>query len=112
MAYITMVKKIKRNGHPCGKCRDIEARLKREGLYEHIDRVVIADETDPESEGMRLAQIYDVNRAPFFLAANDDGEINTYTVYYRLVREVLKPLNQMEKSMDNLLDAVHELDFV
>lgn len=95
MSYITMVKRIKRNGHPCGKCRDIEARLKREGLFGHINRVVVADENDPDSEGMRLANIYDVNRAPFFLTANERGQIDTYTVYYRLVREVLKPLQQV-----------------
>jgi len=91
MAFITMVKKLGRDGQPCAKCRDVEARMRREGLFEQIDRVVIAQEGDLDSEGMRLAQIYQVDRAPFFLVADSTGDVQIYTVYFKLLRDVLKP---------------------
>lgn len=91
MAFITMVKKLTRDGQPCAKCRDVEARMRREGLFEQIDRVVIAQEGDLDSEGMRLAQIYQVERAPFFLVADPAGDVRVYTVYFKLLRDVLKP---------------------
>lgn len=96
MAYITMVKKIKRNGQPCSKCRDIENRLRREEYINQIDRIVIAEHDDPESEGMRLSRLYNVRVTPFFVASNENGEISIYTVYNRFVREVLKPAKQVE----------------
>ncbi|AKH20165.1 hypothetical protein [Sedimenticola thiotaurini] len=91
MAFITMVKKLGRDGQPCAKCRDVEARMRREGLFEQIDRVVVAQEGDLDSEGMRLAQIYQVERAPFFLVADSNGDVQIYTVYFKLLREVLRP---------------------
>lgn len=113
MAYITMVKKILRDGQPCAKCRDVEARLKREGYYDLLDRVVIAEEGNLGSEGMRLAEIYQVDRAPFFLVADASGEVQVYTVYYRFVKEVLKKSQEaVAPSIKDLMDLTPELDFV
>ncbi len=112
MAYITMVKKILRSGQPCAKCRDVEARLKREGLYERIDRVVIAEEGNLDSEGMRLAEIYRVDRAPFFLVADESGNVQVHTVYYRFVKEVLKKHQNGAPGIQDLMDITPELDFV
>ena len=64
---ITFVKKILADGTPCAKCADVEARLVDAGRMSRIDRVVIADERDPESEGMRLARRHGVATAPFFI---------------------------------------------
>ncbi len=56
--YITMVKKIKEDGTPCRKCEEVEQHLHKEGLFDKINNIVIADERDPKSEGMQLARIY------------------------------------------------------
>lgn len=103
MAFITMVKKLTRDGQPCAKCRDVEARLHREGLFEQIDRVVIAQEGDLGSEGMRLAEIYQVDRVPFFLVADGCGDVRVYTVYFKLLREVLKPAREKGPALADLL---------
>ncbi|MCW8975998.1 MAG: hypothetical protein OQL10_09800 [Sedimenticola sp.] len=111
MAFITMVKKQTRDGQPCAKCRDVEARMRREGLFDQIDRVVIAQEGDLSSEGMRLAEIYQVDRAPFFLVANSSGEVQVYTVYFKLLRDVLKPVKAKPSALSDLLTAAPAADF-
>ncbi len=62
MSHITLVKKIKADGEPCKKCRQVVDRLLAEGLMERIDRVVTADARDLHSEAMRLAARYGVQR--------------------------------------------------
>ena len=54
--HITLVKKIKADGSPCRKCAEVQERLEKDGLIDKIDQIIIADERDPESEGMQLAQ--------------------------------------------------------
>ncbi|MGH8579668.1 MAG: hypothetical protein ACREVK_05930 [Gammaproteobacteria bacterium] len=54
MPAITLVKKITADGLPCRKCAEVEVRLRESGLWARIDRVVIADKRDSDSEGMRL----------------------------------------------------------
>ncbi|WP_428603089.1 hypothetical protein [Sedimenticola sp.] len=112
MAFITMVKKLTRDGQPCAKCRDVEARMRREGLFDQIDRVVIAQEGDLSSEGMRLAEIYQVDRAPFFLVADDNGDVQIYTVYFKLLRDVLKPIKEKRPSLSDLLSPAPAADFI
>lgn len=93
---ITFVKKILANGQPCAKCADVESRLKDSGQMSRIDRIVVADERDPKSEGMRLAEHHDVASAPFFIVDNateaDSGGVEPtttiYTVYLRFVRDM------------------------
>jgi hypothetical protein len=53
--HVTMVKKRLANGQPCEKCVQAEELLKRRGLWERIDQVIWADESDPSSAGMKLA---------------------------------------------------------
>lgn len=88
--HISFVKKIKVDGSPCRKCQDVEQRLKDAGLYDKINQVVIADETDPQSEGMQLARQYRVETAPFFIVEDDDGETEIYTIYFKFLKEVLQ----------------------
>lgn len=90
-AAITMVVKRARDGKHCVKCRDIELRLRGEGLIDRISRVVVADACDPRSEGIRLAARYRIDRAPFFLVETPDGCVRPCTVYLRLRREVRRP---------------------
>ena len=111
---ITFVKKALVSGEPCAKCRDVEERLERSGLMSRIDRVVVADECDETSEGMRLARRHDVDRAPFFIVV--DGERTTvYTVYLKFVRDVFggepTPESEVEEARD-LLRAHPDLDLI
>lgn len=89
---ITLVKKIKADGSPCRKCADVEKRLLDSGQMTFIDEVVIADERDPHSLGMQLAQLYQLDLAPFFMVQTDDGMVKIYTVYFQFVKEVLQAL--------------------
>ena len=88
--YIKFIKKILANGDPCRKCADVEQRLRNADLYQKIDQIVIADETDPASEGMQLARQFKVETAPFFIVQRDDGTTEVYTVYFKFLREVLE----------------------
>ncbi len=86
---ITLVKKIKADGEPCKKCQEVEQRLTDSDLMDRIDQIVIADERDPESEGMKLAATHEVSLAPFFIVEDDDGNVTIYTIYFKFVKEVL-----------------------
>jgi len=109
---VTMVKKIRADGSPCRKCAEVESRLRESGLEDGIDRVVIADERDPDSEGMLLARRHRVDLAPFFIVTGADGSEHVYTVYYRLVKEVLnRPTTEQEEIAD-IMDNSPNLDFL
>jgi hypothetical protein len=100
---ITFVKKILADGSPCGKCRDVEARLKSGNHLASIDRILIADERDPDSEGMRLAAALNVDRAPFFVVENN-GKTITYTVFLKFLKEILQASDAAEDAQLLLAD--------
>lgn len=87
--HITFVKKILANGKPCQKCQDVEQRLIASDHMQQIDEILIADERDNESAGMKLAVEVNATRAPFFVVDTDDGERQVYTVYFKFAKEVL-----------------------
>ncbi|WP_163833727.1 hypothetical protein [Spartinivicinus ruber] len=89
---ITLVKKVMADGSPCKKCADVLQRLEKSGYIQHIDHIVEAHENDSTSEGMQLAQTLQVDKAPFFIVEQADGQQVVYTVYFKLVQEVLKHL--------------------
>ncbi|MCP5146060.1 MAG: hypothetical protein H6978_14720 [Gammaproteobacteria bacterium] len=91
---IIFVKKVLADGNPCRKCQDVEQRLQRGGWDRLISRVVVAEEANPDSEGMRIAREHGVDRAPFFVVHRADGQPEIHTIFLRLVREVLEPLGQ------------------
>ena len=107
---ITFVKKILASGEACQKCRDVEARLTDGGHWHAIDRVVIADERDPDSEGMQLAMQLGVERAPFFVVERD-GTTTVYTVYLKFLKDVLHKATRHE-SNEAVLRAHPELDLL
>ncbi|MDQ2075713.1 hypothetical protein [Marinimicrobium sp. ABcell2] len=88
---ITLVKKILPDGSPCRKCRDVENQLRTSGWIKKIDEVLEAHQTDPDSPGMQLARQYQVNKAPFFIVERENRKPEIYTVYLKLVKEVLEP---------------------
>lgn len=110
--HITFVKKILATGEPCAKCADVQERLEKTGQMERIDRVVIADERDPASEGMQLANKLKVARAPFFVVEEPDKEPQVYTVYFKFAKEVLgKSSSQTDEAKEILRDNP-DLDFI
>jgi thioredoxin-dependent adenylylsulfate APS reductase len=86
--HVTMIKKELADGSPCKKCIQAEEVLKRRGLWEHIDEVLFAKEADPASPGMQLAELHQVELAPFFVVKDGDKEI-VYTSVIELMRERL-----------------------
>ncbi len=108
---ITFVKKIKIDGSPCRKCAEVQSRLEKEGYFDKIDRTVIADERDMNSEGMQLAKQYAVNQAPFFIVEKEGKEPIVYTVYFKFINEILNGQTSEEDTAKDILDA-NDLDFL
>jgi hypothetical protein len=84
--HVTMVKKKLKDGSDCRKCADATEHLRSRGLLDKIDEVVWALEDDPSSPGMVLGARLGVDRAPFFVVRDDQGE-HVYTSVLQLVRE-------------------------
>jgi uncharacterized Zn finger protein len=91
---ITFVKKIFADGSPCKKCGEVMDKMETANQMRFIDEVVIADEADSDSQGMLLAKQYDVSKAPFFLVEDQEGNIEIYTIYFKLVKDVLNHLSE------------------
>ena len=109
---ITMVKKILDNGSPCRKCQEVDKRLTDGGYQNRINRVVIADERDPESEGMRLAKMHNVKLAPFFIVEDSNGNETIYTVYFKFVKEILNATTTEAEELSEIMDNNPDLDYI
>lgn len=90
MAHVTFVKKVLTNGELCQKCIEISERLEKDDTLDMINYIAIAEESNLESEGMQLAQKYQVGRAPFFIVEEDDGQILVFDIYFRFKRHMQK----------------------
>ncbi|MGH8120918.1 MAG: hypothetical protein ACRESK_09930 [Gammaproteobacteria bacterium] len=109
---ISMIKKIKEDGSPCRKCAEVEQRLKAAGLFSRIDQVIIADERDPDSAGMRLAAQFEVERAPFFLVEKEGESPRVYTVYLKFLKEVLGSTALEQDEAKDIMEKNPDLDFL
>jgi len=87
---ILMVKKILLDGSPCGKCAQAEEILRKRGYWERIDTLVIADESDSDSEGMKLAAEKNIELAPFFIVNDENGEERLYTRVFEFIKKELE----------------------
>lgn len=103
--HISMVKKIKADGSPCRKCAEVEKRLEDAGLAHRIDRIIIADERDPASEGMQLATQYQIERAPFFIVEETGKDPRIFTIYMKFLKEVLGADSTNEDAARDIMDA-------
>ncbi len=110
--HITLVEKIKADGSPCRKCAEVVDRLERAGLMGRIERVVVADERDPESEGMQLAARHRVDSAPFFIVTDDAGAERLYTSFFRFLKEVLGQNPRPEEETTEMMRQNPDLDFL
>lgn len=112
MTTILFVKKIKEDGSPCRKCVDVEARLVRANLMGRITRTVIADERNPDSEGMKLAAEHNVDAAPFFIVTDDAGRKTVFASYVQLLKTHLEaPVSEADEGKE-LLEKNSDLDFL
>src|SRR5262245_10226151 len=84
-----MVKKALAGGEDCRKCEEASDYLKARGLWDRVDEIVWAIEDDPDSPGMELGRRHGVDRAPFFIVRDGQGEPAIYTSVLQLVRERL-----------------------
>jgi hypothetical protein len=106
---ITFVKKIKLDGSPCRKCAEVAERLETAGLMNRIDRTILADERDPSSEGLRLADELGVHVAPFFIVTKGDSR-TVYTSYVKLLKEVLSVAPSEEDEVREIMENNRDQD--
>jgi hypothetical protein len=110
--HISMIKKIKKDGSPCRKCAEVEDRLVESGLIKRIDQVIIADERDPASEGMRMAEQYGIDRAPFFIVEEPGQAPRVYTIYLKFLKEVLGAEPTEHDQAREIMDNHQDLDYI
>jgi len=84
--HVTMVKKRLRDGSDCRKCAEATEYLQARGLWNRIDEILWAVEDEPESPGMVLGTRLGVDRAPFFVVRDANGE-SVYRSVLQLVRD-------------------------
>lgn len=90
MPHVTFVKKILANGDLCQKCFEVSERLDKDGTLDLINYIAIAEESNPDSEGMQLAAKHEVQRAPFFVVEEDDGSVQVFEIYFKFKRYMEK----------------------
>ena len=110
--HITFVKKIKTDGTECRKCIEVQSRLKKDGYIEKINTIVIADENDENSIGLKLAKKYAVEHAPFFIVEDDKNGIAIYTVYFKFIKEIFGNHATESDIAKDILDSENNLDFI
>jgi len=110
--HITMVKKIMKDGSPCRKCADVLSQLEENKLLDRIDKIIVADERDLNSEGMILAKEHNVDLAPFFMVEEDGQATKIYTVYFKFVKEVLAEGVNEQQEVKEIMDQNPDLDYL
>jgi hypothetical protein len=85
--------------------------MRAAGQLQRIDRVVIADEANDQSEGMLLAAEHNIDRAPFFIVERDGQQTEIYTVYFKFVTEVLDSETSEEEEIAEIMND-NDLDFL
>jgi phosphoadenosine phosphosulfate reductase len=86
--HVMMVKKRLLNGEPCRKCAEAEQMLRGRGLWPRIDRVVLAIEGDPTSEGYELGARFGMDNAPFYVLREDNGSEHAIASTLALIRRL------------------------
>lgn len=73
---------------------------------------MIADERDPESEGMLIAKKHNVSLTPFFVVEEDGQPAKIYTVYFKFVKEVLAEGISEQQEIKELLEQNPDIDYL
>ena len=87
-------------------------QLEENDLIDRIDQIVVADERDPDSEGMLLARKYKVEQAPFFVVEDNNQPAKIYTVYFKFVKEVLSEEVSEQQEVKEIMDQNTDLDYL
>ena len=112
MSHITFVKKILKNGELCKKCKEVSDRLERDGLLDVINHIAIADERNSDSEGIRLAEQYQVERAPFFIVEDETGSVHVFDVFFKFRNYVSNRQKVEREDLADLIDQNPDLDYI
>jgi phosphoadenosine phosphosulfate reductase len=97
---VIMVKKKNEDGSFCRKCVDVADKMKQDDVDKWIGHVAIADVTNANSEGVKLAARFQVATAPFFLVRTRGEENNAEN--WKPVRSYL----QVRKMLTDAAQAV------
>lgn len=85
-----LVKKRMEDGSWCKKCNDVAAKLEQDGTAEWVGNVSIADITDADSDGIKLAKHFQEEKAPFFVV-REAGSKEWHVIYsYGMWKSKLK----------------------
>jgi len=90
-------------------------RLQDDKLFTTIDQIIVAKESDPDSEGMRLAAEFGVERAPFFIVEYENGEREVFDIYLKFRKKVATSAHVAEEKTEDLVDLIEqfpELDYI
>ena len=79
--------------------------MRKRELWERIDEVVWAEETDLQSPGMILAAEHGVETAPFYLVRHDDGQIELFVSALRLIKAHLTAPKKAARSKYDVASA-------
>lgn len=112
MPKITLVKKILTNGQPCRKCIELLRKLEASGHLDKIDKTVIAQEGNPQSEGFLLAELHNQESAPFFIIEHQNGNTETVSTYGDFLQIALGLKLDAREIFMNKLDKHNDLDFL
>jgi phosphoadenosine phosphosulfate reductase len=107
--HITMVKKELADGQPCKKCLQAEEMLRVREVWDRIDEVVIADEADPQSDGMKLGAKYEIDIAPFFIV-EDGGEETVFTSIAKFLKQTFPDAKRPSRKGTGTVDTQAALD--
>lgn len=100
---VIFVRKRLAGGDTCGKCREIERRLRFDGLMERLDEVLEAEEGNPASAGALIAERLGVTRAPFFVIRHADGRervIESYLAFKRWFSSGESTAGELQEAVD------------
>jgi len=86
---IIFVKKIKIDGAPCRKCRDVAEKLDKDGITPLINETWTADERDKTTAVWEFIDRNKIERAPFFIV-RDKYEEKIFITYFDLKKYLLE----------------------
>jgi predicted GTPase len=108
---ITLVTKVKLDGHPCRKSAKVLNHLKKLDLLSKIDTIIAADERKPSSEGFHLALKHQIDTAPFFIIQKNDAT-DIYTSYGVFLRNVFKQQISEQEEIFEIMAQTPFLEFI
>lgn len=108
---ITLVTKVKLDGHPCRKSAKVLNHLKKLDLLSKIDTIIAADERNLSSDGFYLAFKHQIDAAPFFILQQDDSTY-IYTSYCTFLKNVFNQHISEQEEIFEIMAQTPSLEFI